>query len=93
MKKSNSLMMVQFQLEQEIKESAQLRNNTTPSSLDRWIHQYEKSGSFQENDNSSLEQEEHLMLRKELEQQQMVNDILKQASYSPNTRIHTLIVF
>ncbi|MFE4813401.1 hypothetical protein ACFQ9Y_20065 [Peribacillus simplex] len=46
-----------------------MRNNTTPSSLDRWIHEYKKYGSFQENDNSSLEQEELLMLHKELEQQ------------------------
>ncbi|MED3688112.1 hypothetical protein P4534_04585 [Peribacillus butanolivorans] len=48
-----------------------------PSSLDRWIHQNEKFGSFQEKDSRSLEQEELLMLRKELEQQQMVNDIKK----------------
>ncbi|KRF65679.1 hypothetical protein ASG99_18145 [Bacillus sp. Soil768D1] len=47
------------------------------SSLDRWIHQNEKFGSFQEKDSRSLEQEELLMLRKELEQQQMVNDIKK----------------
>lgn len=74
--------MVQFQRNWKSKKALGEEYDLTPSSLDRWIHQYEKSGSFQENDNSSLEQEELLMLHKELEQQQMVNDILNQAAHS-----------
>jgi transposase len=52
----------------------------TPSSLDRWIQQDEKSGSFKEKDNRSLEQQELLKLRKENKQLLMENDILKQAA-------------
>jgi transposase len=48
----------------------------TPSSLDRWIHQDEKSISFKKKDNRSLEQQELLKLRKELKQLQMENDML-----------------
>ncbi|KZR56904.1 transposase [Bacillus badius] len=52
----------------------------TPSSLDRWIHQDETSGSFKEEDNRTAEQQELLELRKELKQLRMENDILKQAA-------------
>lgn len=52
----------------------------TPSSLDWWIHQDETSGSFNERDNRSPEQQELLDLRKELKQLRMENDILKQAA-------------
>jgi transposase len=52
----------------------------TPSSLDRWIHQGETSGSFKKKDNRSPEQQELLELRKELKQLRMENDILKQAA-------------
>ncbi|WP_148357943.1 hypothetical protein [Peribacillus simplex] len=80
--KSLSLLMVQFQRNWKSKKALGEEYDLNPSSLERWIHQYEKSGSFQEKDNSSLEQEEHLKLHKELEQQQMVNDILNQAAHS-----------
>ncbi|MFE0503923.1 transposase [Peribacillus butanolivorans] len=75
--KSNSLIMVQLQRNGKSKKALSEEYDLTPSSLDRWIHQDEKSGSFQGKDSRSLEQEELLMLRKELEQQQMVNDIKK----------------
>ncbi|OKL36966.1 hypothetical protein BLL40_05075 [Domibacillus mangrovi] len=52
----------------------------TPSSLDRWIHQDETSGSFKEKDNRSVEQQELLALQKELKQLRMENNILKQAA-------------
>jgi transposase len=45
----------------------------TPSALDRWVKQYKSSGSFQEKDNRSPEEQE-------LKQVRMENDILKQAA-------------
>jgi transposase len=52
----------------------------TPSALDRWVKQYKSSGSFQEKDNRSPEEQELIQLRKELKQVRMENDILKQAA-------------
>ncbi len=52
----------------------------TPSSLDRWIIQYNGSGSFEEKDNRTPEQEELIKLRKENQKLAMENDILKQAA-------------
>lgn len=52
----------------------------TPSSLDKWIMQSEKSGSFKEKDNLSNEEAELIKLRKENKQLLMENDILKQAA-------------
>jgi transposase len=54
--------------------------NLTPSALDRWIKQYNTSGSFQEKDNRSSEEQELIQLRKEVKQLRMENDILKQAA-------------
>ena len=52
----------------------------TPSALDRWVKQYKSTGSFQEKDNRSSEEQELTQLRKELKQVRMENDILKQAA-------------
>ncbi len=50
------------------------------SALDRWIKQYQQSGSFSEKDNRSAEENELIALRKENERLKMENDILKQAA-------------
>ncbi|WP_028595394.1 IS3 family transposase, partial [Paenibacillus assamensis] len=50
------------------------------SVLDRWIKQYQQSGSFSEKDNRSTEENELIALRKENERLKMEVDILKQAA-------------
>lgn len=50
------------------------------SALDRWIKQYQQSGSFSEKDNRSAEENELIALRKENQRLKMENDILKQAA-------------
>lgn len=52
----------------------------TPSSMDKWLSQYSKSGSFKEKDNKSEEQLELEYLRKENQRYKMEIDILKQAA-------------
>ena len=52
----------------------------SPSALDRWIKQANTSGSFTEKDNRTAEENELIVLRKELKQLRMENDILKQAA-------------
>lgn len=52
----------------------------TPSALDRWIHQHQSTGSFQEKDNRTPEETELIKLRKENQRLMMENDILKQAA-------------
>ena len=52
----------------------------TASALDRWITQFRQSGSFQEKDNRSPEEEELITLRKRNKQLEMEVDILKQAA-------------
>lgn len=52
----------------------------TASALDRWIKQFRQSGSFQEKDNRSPEEEELIALRKRNKQLEMEVDILKQAA-------------
>ncbi len=52
----------------------------TPSSFDKWVRQYHESGSFQEKDNRTPEQEELIKLRNENQKLAMENDILKQAA-------------
>lgn len=52
----------------------------TPSAFDKWVRQQRTSGSFEEKDNRTPEQEELLRLRKENQQLAMENDILKQAA-------------
>ena len=50
------------------------------SALDRWIKQYQQSGSFLEKDNRSAEENELLALQNENQRLKMENDILKQAA-------------
>ena len=52
----------------------------TASSFDKWVRQHQGSGSFQEKDNRTPEQEELIRLRKENQKLTMENDILKQAA-------------
>jgi transposase len=48
----------------------------TPSSLDKWVQQSEKTGSFKEKDNRSPEEMELIKLRKENKQLLMENESL-----------------
>lgn len=52
----------------------------TPSAFDKWVRQHKTSGSFEEKDNRTPEQEEIIRLRKENQRLMMENDILKQAA-------------
>jgi transposase len=52
----------------------------TASALDRWIKQAQTSGSFNEKDNRSPEENELIALRKENQRLKMEVDILKQAA-------------
>lgn len=52
----------------------------TASALDRWIAQFQQSGSFKEKDNRSPEEQELMELRKRNKQLEMEVDILKQAA-------------
>lgn len=52
----------------------------TPSAFDKWVRQHKASGSFEEKDNRTPEEEELIRLRKENQKLAMENDILKQAA-------------
>ncbi|KJD42834.1 transposase [Paenibacillus terrae] len=52
----------------------------TASALDRWIKQAQTTGSFKEKDNRSAEENELIILRKEIQRLKMEVDILKQAA-------------
>jgi transposase len=52
----------------------------TASAFDRWITQFQQSGSFKEKDNRSPEEQELIELRKRNKQLEMEVDILKQAA-------------
>lgn len=52
----------------------------TPSAFDNWIRRYSASGSFEEKDNRTPEEEELIQLRKMNQKLMMENDILKQAA-------------
>lgn len=52
----------------------------TPSALDRWISQFQQTGSFQAKDNRTPEEQELIELRKRNKQLEMEVDILKQAA-------------
>jgi len=52
----------------------------TPSAFDKWGRQHSTSGSFEEKDIRTPEQEEILKLRKANQILEMENDILKQAA-------------
>ena len=51
-----------------------------PSTFDRWVRQYDNSGSFKEEDNRTDEETELIELRKKIEKLEMENDFLKQAA-------------
>lgn len=50
------------------------------STINKWVSDYSKSGSFKARDNRSEEENELIKLRKENKQLLMENDILKQAA-------------
>lgn len=52
----------------------------TPSTFDKWVKQYNQSGSFKEKDNLTPEEKELRDLRKLNKELMMENDILKQAA-------------
>ncbi len=52
----------------------------TPSAFNKWVKDYNNTGSFKHSDNLTEEQKEILKLKKELTQAKMENDILKQAA-------------
>nr|WP_156914131.1 IS3 family transposase [Paucisalibacillus globulus] len=62
----------------------------TPSSLDRWIIQYNGSGSFEEKDNRTPEQEELIKLRKENQKLAMENDIFKASRADHGTKVDVI---
>lgn len=49
----------------------------TLSSLDKWVSQSQKSGSFKDKDNVTDEQKEWIELRRRNKQLEMENEILK----------------
>ncbi len=52
----------------------------TPSALNNWIKQFNRTGSFKAKDNRSEEENELIELRKRNRQLEMEVDILKQAA-------------
>lgn len=52
----------------------------TPSAFDKWVRQHKTTGSFEEKENRTPEQNELIRLRKENQRLAMENDILKQAA-------------
>ncbi|MGM1050428.1 MAG: IS3 family transposase [Bacillota bacterium] len=59
----------------------------TASSLDRWIKQYQTSGSFSEKDNRSAGENELIALRKEIQRLKMENDIFKASRADHGTKV------
>ena len=56
------------------------RYGMSKSTLHKWIGDYTRSGFFRAKDNRSPEENELIMLRKEVKKLRMENDILKQAA-------------
>ena len=52
----------------------------TKTSINAWVHQYDKTGSFCAAENMTDSEKELRVLRKENKQLRMENDILKQAA-------------
>lgn len=52
----------------------------TSSAFNRWVKEYNTTGSFKAKDNRTAEENELLQLQKENKQLRMENDILKQAA-------------
>ncbi|MBU9713454.1 IS3 family transposase [Evansella tamaricis] len=55
-----------------------------------WVKQYKESGSFQEKDNRTPEQEELIRLRKENQRLSMENDIFKASSADNGTKVDVI---
>ncbi|MFA8440175.1 IS3 family transposase [Pueribacillus sp. YX66] len=62
----------------------------TPSSFDRWVRQHKTSGSFEEKDNRTPEQEELIRLRKENQRLMMENDIFKASRADNGTKVDVI---
>ncbi|WP_156314810.1 IS3 family transposase [Halalkalibacter wakoensis] len=62
----------------------------TPSALDRWITQFQQSGSFKEKDNRSPEEQELIELRKRNKQLEMEVDIFKASRADHGTKIEVI---
>ncbi|WP_419883467.1 IS3 family transposase [Peribacillus sp. B-H-3] len=62
----------------------------TPSSLDKWVSQSLKTGSFKEKDNLSPNEKELIQLRKENKQLQMENDIFKASRADTRTKVNVI---
>ncbi|WP_392564330.1 transposase [Orbus wheelerorum] len=60
----------------------------TKSALDKWIKQYQETGSFTAQGNRSDEENELIALRKENKRLLMENDILKQAALIMGRKSH-----
>ncbi|MDR6726220.1 transposase [Paenibacillus amylolyticus] len=56
----------------------------TASALDRWIKQSQATGSFQEKDNRSPEENELTAMRKELQRLRMENGRCRTSYYNPS---------
>ncbi|MCG7315537.1 IS3 family transposase [Priestia flexa] len=62
----------------------------TPSSLDKWVGQSQRSGSFKEKDNLTDEQKELIELRKRNKQLEMENDIFKASRADTRTKVNVI---
>ncbi|KAF5035129.1 IS3 family transposase IS655 [anaerobic digester metagenome] len=72
--------MVQLYLNGKPRTEIVREYDLTASSLDKWIKQHQTSGSFNEKDNRSEEENELIRLRRENQRLLMENDILKQVA-------------
>ncbi|WP_128738429.1 IS3 family transposase [Lederbergia galactosidilytica] len=62
----------------------------TPSAFDKWVRQHKTSGSFEEKDNRTPEQEELIKLRKENQRLAMENDIFKASRADHGTKVDVI---
>ncbi|AXF57354.1 IS3 family transposase [Salicibibacter kimchii] len=62
----------------------------TPSAFDKWVRQHRASGSFEEKDNRSPEEEELITLRKRNQQLEMENDIFKASRADHGTKVDVI---
>ncbi|MBU5594129.1 IS3 family transposase [Amphibacillus sp. MSJ-3] len=62
----------------------------TASAFDKWVRQHRESGSFEEKDNRTPEQEELIRLRKQNQQLAMENDIFKASGADHGTKINVI---
>lgn len=72
--------MIQLYLHGKSRSEIAREYSLTPSALDRWIKQYNNSGSFSEAENRSPQEQEVIELKKRVKWLEMENDILKQAA-------------